>query len=128
MSASDGEARANHRIEKRLPASAGRALVIAALGLLEGIIDRHGKGRMGLFREPMKAGAEYACCAPFALAASNRNAAPKPDNCLIVHTAPLCWLIDCGKSDTLASGRRRELPSSARYRPGGSGACHTYKK
>jgi hypothetical protein len=43
-----GEAGADHRVEKGLPAGAGGALVALALGLLEGVVDGDREGRVRL--------------------------------------------------------------------------------
>ena len=49
--AGDGEAGADHRVEKGLPAGAGGAFVAIALGLLEGVVDGDRKGRVRLLGE-----------------------------------------------------------------------------
>ena len=48
-----GEAGADHRVEKGLPAGAGGARVALALRLLKGVVDGDRKGRVRLLGEPV---------------------------------------------------------------------------
>jgi hypothetical protein len=51
--AADGETGFDHRSEEGVPAGIGCAVRAVAFGLLEGIVDGHGKRWMRLFGEPV---------------------------------------------------------------------------
>jgi hypothetical protein len=51
--AADGEAGLDDGGEKGVPTRVGRAFLAAALGLLEGVVDGHRKGRVRLLGQPV---------------------------------------------------------------------------